>query len=63
MTQSYLNPIKCPNSIACVIIGFILLFFILRNEVDDSILKTIQGLHVELKITQKNYRELVMTPT
>ena len=32
-----------------------------KNEVDDSILKTIQGLHVELKITQKSYRELVMT--
>ena len=37
--------------------------FNLKNEVDDSILKTIQDLHVELKIPQKNYRELVMNLT
>ena len=37
------------------------LIFYLKNKVDDSILKTMQGFHVELKITQKNYRELVMT--
>ena len=41
----------------------ILLFFNLKNEVNDSILKTIQGLHVELKITQKIYHGLVMTLT
>ena len=42
---------------------FLIIFFYLKKDVDDSILKTIQGLHVELKITQKNYRELVMTLT
>ena len=36
------------------------IIFYLKNEVNDNILKAIQGLHVELKITQKNYRELVM---
>ena len=36
------------------------IIFYLKNKVDDSILKTIQGLHVELKITQKNYCELVI---
>ena len=35
------------------------IIFYLKNEVDDSILKIIQGLHVELKVTQKNYSELV----
>ena len=56
MTQSYLNAIKFPNSIA-----FLFYYFYLKNEVNDGILKTIQGPHVELKITQKNSRELVMT--
>ena len=39
----------------------IILLFNLKNEVNDHILKTIQGLHVELKITQMYYHKLVMT--
>ena len=41
-----------------------MIYFIIfrQNEVDDSIIETIQGLYVELKIKQKNYCELVITP-